>query len=151
MPINQHLEQLYLDDIADRKLFDEGRLNESLLHSRDARRQTVLQTLLPKIDENEPWNCHYACLLLMHSGSTDPNVYQRAHSFAKKAIQLGSSVSKWLYAASLDRWLISQTKLQKFGTQFDVKTGKILDYDSSTTDEERSEYGVPPLNQLLQR
>lgn len=104
-----------------------------------------------QIDLNEIWNCHYLCLLFMHSWSKDPEDYRQAHEFAKKAISLGSNVTKWLYAASLDRWLVSQGKLQKYGTQYDPKSGRIAPYDKSTTDLERKKFGVPPLANLLKR
>lgn len=87
----------------------------------------------------------------MHSWSDDPSIYKLAHDYARKAVKLGSNVTKWLFAASLDRWLVSQGKPQKYGTQFNIKTGEIYDYDRSTSDQERSEYGVPPLSELLNR
>lgn len=151
MTINLQLEQLYLDDKNDRKLFEEGKLSEEVLRQHDTYRHEVLNTIAPTIDESEIWNCHYACLLLMHSWSDDPAIYKRAHEYAQKAIKLGSNVTKWLYAASLDRWLVSQSKPQKFGTQFNIRTGIIYDYDHSTSDQERSEYGVPPLSELINR
>lgn len=151
MTINIQLEQLYLDDKNDRALFEKGKLSKKFLKQNDTHRQEVLNTILPTLDETEIWNCHYACLLLMHSWSDDPAIYKQAHDYAKKAVKLGSNVTKWLFAASLDRWLVSQGKLQKYGTQFNIKTGEICAYDHSTSDHERSEYGVPPLSELLNR
>lgn len=151
MTVNLQLEQLYFDDISDRKLFEEGKLSEEVLSQNDNSRLKVFNTIAPDIDEGEIWNCHYACLLLMHSGTNDSSIYKRAHEYAKKAIKLGSNVTKWLYAASLDRWLVSQGKPQKFGTQYDTLTGIISDYDPSTSDQERSKYGVLPLSELIKR
>jgi hypothetical protein len=151
MTINLQLEQLYLDDKSDRQLFDEGKISEKQLRQNDTYRQEVLNTILPTLDETEIWNCHYACLLLMHSWSDVPATYKLAHDYAQKAIKLGSNVTKWLYAASLDRWLVSQGKKQKFGTQFNTTTGIICDYDSKTSDQERKDYGVPPLSELINR
>jgi len=151
MAINLQLEQLYLDDISDRKLFEEGKLSEATLKQHDIHRLEILNTIVPTIDKSEIWNCHYSCLLLMHSWSDDSSVYKLAHEYAQKAIKLGSNVTKWLYAASLDRWLVSQGKPQKFGTQFKTTTGIIYGYDTSTSDKERSEYGVPPLSELINR
>lgn len=129
MAINLQLEQLYLDDTGDRKSFEEGKLSEEALRKNDARRQEIFMKIAPAIDENEIWNCHYACLLLMHFESDNPVIYKQAHEYAQKAIELGSTVTKWLYAASLDRWLVSQGKPQKFGTQLDTTTGQIINYD----------------------
>jgi len=151
MTIDLQLEQLYLDDKSDRQLFDEGKVSEQQLRQNDAHRQEALNRILPTLVETEIWNCHYACLLLMHSWSDDPATYKLAHDYARKAIKLGSNVTKWLYAASLDRWLVSQGKKQKFGTQFNTATGIICDYDSNTSDQERGDYGVPPLSELINR
>ena len=151
MAIHSKLEKLYLNDKKDRQLFNKGKLTERDLRANDTKRINILEEILPQVDENEIWNCHYICLLLMHSWSDDPLIFKKAHQYAKKAIKLGSSVTKWLYAASLDRWLSSQGKKQKFGTQFNTKTGKILPYDKKTSDQERKEYGVPPLSQLINR
>lgn len=151
MTVNPQLEQLYLDDKSDRDLFEKGKLSEKVLKQNDTHRQKSLNTILPILDESEIWNCHYACLLLMHSWSNDPLIYKLAHEYAEKAVKLGSSVTKWLFAASLDRWLVSQGNPQKYGTQFNMKTGKIFDYDPSTLDTERSDYGVPSLSELLNR
>lgn len=149
MTINLQLEQLYLDDNNDRKLIKEGKMSEQQLKQNDTHRLKVLNTIVPEIDESEIWNCHYACLLFMHSWSDNPATYKKAHEYARKAIKLGSKVTKWLFAASLDRWLVSQGKPQKFGTQFNTTTGKICEYDQSTSDQERLEYGVPPLSELI--
>lgn len=151
MPINIELENLYYEDLEDRVKYDDGTLTESKLSKRDAKRLETFLQLEPKIDANEIWNCHYACLILMHSGATEPQPYEKAHWYAKKAIDMGSNVTKWLFAASLDRWLVSQGKEQKYGTQYDLKTGLILPYDKETSDEERKKYGIPPIKDLLQR
>lgn len=151
MTINPQLEQLYLDDKSDRQLFENGKLSEQQLKQNDTNRLGTFNAIAPTIDEKEIWNCHYSCLLLMHSWSNDPAVYQKAHQYAKKAVKLGSKVTKWLYAASLDRWLVSQGKPQKFGTQYNLATKQIIDYDPTTSDSERSAYGVPPLSELMNR
>ena len=153
MAINSDLKKLYEDDKNDRWLWENKKLNNNQIKQNDEKRLKAAKKLLSqkKIDLDEIWNCHYLCLLFMHSGSNDPEDYRKAHEFAKKAVLLGSNVTKWLYAASLDRWLVSQGKLQKYGTQYDFKSGRIFPYDKSTTDAERKKYGVVPLAKLLKR
>jgi len=151
MAINIQLENMYYEDLEDRVQFDDGTLTEHELSKRDSIRLETFLKLEPEIDKNEIWNCHYACLLLMHSAEAEPNFYEKAHWYAKKAVDMGSNVTKWLYAASLDRWLVSQGKKQKYGTQYDIKTGRILPYDNETTDTERKNFGLPPLNELIER
>jgi len=144
MAIHIDLEDLYYEDKKERE--DSSIETETVeLHTQE--RLKKLKKLLPNIDQSEIWNCHYVAYLLQHGNSEYE--YKLAHDYAQKAIAMGSSVTKWLYAATLDRWLISQGKKQKYGTQFKFENGnwELLSTDESVTDEERKEYGVPPLSQ----
>jgi len=82
----------------------------------------------------------------MHS--QNPVDYKKAHEYAANAIALGSNVTKWLYAASKDRLLVSQGKKQQYGTQFYCDKGvwKLYPVDNSITDKKRGAYYVPPLS-----
>ena len=66
---------------------------------------------------------------------------------------MGDGRSKWLYAATLDRWLLSTGKPQKFGTQFrKEKNGDwelAQPIDKTVTDTKRAQYNVPPLSEAL--
>lgn len=114
-------------------------------------RQTIAEfrSFESEVDFSEIWNCHYAAYILIHSSSVAD--LSDAHEYAKKAVEMGSKVTRWLYAATLDRYLVAQGKKQKFGTQFEQIDGawRLLPYDSSTTDKERKEYGVPPIHEAL--
>lgn len=101
-----------------------------------------LRKILPIIDESEIWNCHYAAYLLQHGESTAD--FELAHEYAKKAVDMGSRVTKWLFAATLDRLLISQGKLQKFGTQYQMINGEKVyaDSDGTVSESEKIEHGV---------
>lgn len=153
MPIHTTLEELYDADTQDRVSFDSAEIDEATLKSRDAKRFQEVSSLLSKeeIDLSEIWNLHYLCVLHMHAPSTDPKIFEQAHEFAQQAVNMGSKVTRWLYAASLDRWLVSQGKLQKYGTQFDSQTGELLPTNASTSDEERASFGIPPLAKLIER
>jgi len=73
---------------------------------------------------------------------------------AKKAVDKGYDPAKWLYAASLDRYLVSRGKLQKYGTQYHRnKNGKyeLPSVDSTVTDMSRKELSVPTINEMKQR
>lgn len=152
MAIHLDLEKLYLEDLQDREAYQRKRLSLSRLKQRDRARLRQLKALIGKFDEAEIWNCHYACLLLMHSWETDAaDDYALAHQYAKKAVQLGSNVTKWLFAASKDRMLIAQGKQQVFGTQFKRRAGKweLLPVRKGVSDAIRARYGVPPLREAL--
>src|SRR5436305_7811932 len=66
---------------------------------------------------------------------------------------MGSKDSRWLAAAALDRWLMYQSKPQKYGTQFvsDGKRYRLWDLDPATTDDERAANHVPSLQEQLKQ
>ena len=72
---------------------------------------------------------------------------------AKKGMKLGEEKSKWLYAATMDRWLLSSGKAQKYGTQFKRRESREIEVakpiDSRITDEERKKYNVPSLSEAV--
>ena len=81
-----------------------------------------------------------------------PAHYKLANTLADKAVQLGSADARWIYAATLDRYLLSIGKKQKFGTQYTSSDGctyTLESYDPTTTDEARAKYDVPPLAAAL--
>lgn len=144
MAIHLELEQLYLEDHKERSSKTNTTINQDT-----ARRIQRLKQIIPSIDTTEIWNCHYLAYLLQHSD--DSADYKLAHEYAKKAIEMGSTVTKWLYAATQDRYLLSQGKKQKYGTQF-IKKGDVWEmapFDNSITDAERAKYFVPPISDAL--
>lgn len=141
MSINLQLEDLYIEDKAEREKA-ESKEEVDILIANTKVRLDKLRVILPTLDESEIWNCHYVAYLLQHGeGSAD---FALAHEYAKKAVNMGSRVTKWLYAATLDRLLISQGKLQKFGTQYQIIGGKkVYAPTDGTIDKSiRSEYGI---------
>jgi hypothetical protein len=88
------------------------------------------------------------------------NSYLLAHQLAGYAIALSegtlakgeqAQVSRWLYAATWDRFLRNNALPQRFGTQY-TSVGseckfELEPFDPNTTDEERQAYGVPTLEQ----
>lgn len=144
MAINQELEIMYEEDKKQRENCDfENREQVEELDKDTKLRILKTKKLLPDLDTSEIWNCHYVAYLLQHGeGSED---YKLAHDYAEKAVKLGSKATRWLYAATLDRWLVSLGKKQKYGTQFlKTENGWVLaPMDNSITDEERISWGVP--------
>lgn len=141
MSINLQLEDLYIEDKAEREKA-ESKEEIDILITNTKVRLDKLRVILPTLDESEIWNCHYAAYLLQHGeGSVD---FALAHEYAKKAVNMGSRVTKWLYAATLDRLLISQGKLQKYGTQYQIIGGKkVYAPTDGTIDKSiKSEYGI---------
>lgn len=88
-----------------------------------------------------------AAMIFQHGTCADH--YKLANQFSEKAMNMGNHDARWLYAASLDRYLMTLGKPQKYGTQYqqNQKTGKweLYTVDPATTDEERARYDVPPM------
>lgn len=152
MAINLELEKLYYDDVKEREILDFNSKEEvGVIEQRTVDRIDRVNQLLTTqtIDLTEIWNLHYLAYLFQHSQRDSD--YALAYEFAKKAVEKGSRVTRWLYAATLDRWLLSQGKSQHFGTQykFDNQNWIPQPVDEHTTDQERKEYGVKSLSEYL--
>lgn len=93
---------------------------------------------------------YHAAMIFQHGEG--PDDFKKANELAKQAMDLGLEEAKWLYAASLDRLLLSEGKPQKFGTQYwqeaDGAEIVLREVDPSTTDEERAKYNIHPLAEI---
>lgn len=143
---------LYDEDTEDRNYInwnDERKVKE--LTKRDGERRKKVREIIKRKGLISGLDYHHASLIFQH-GET-PKDYKLAHELAEKAVSLGDETAKWLYAATLDRWLLSQGRAQKYGTQFKQGSNRewelALPIDPSITDEERAKYGVPPLSEAL--
>jgi len=95
---------------------------------------------------------YYAAAQIFQHGDLPEEAYQ-AHRLALQAAEQGYRPARWLAAAAYDRWLMYQGKPQKYGTQYvsDGERDRLWDVDPATTDEERSEWDVPPLAEQLRK
>ena len=88
---------------------------------------------------------YYAAFTFHHGSCSDH--FDLAHRLAQLSMDLGHEARR-MYAATLDRWLLSTGRRQRFGTQYDAKGDcqyVLSPVDRSTTDEERREHDVPAL------
>ncbi len=119
----------------------------------DHDRQVEIMGHLHKGEINSADDLYHAAMIFQHGNC--PDHYRLANQLAEKAVALGSKEAKWLYAATLDRYLMSQGQPQKFGTQFmkpgGTDTWQLYTLDPATTDEERARYNVPSLAQQQKR
>lgn len=94
-------------------------------------------------------NLIYAAFIFQHGDCSEH--YQLANQLAQLAMDAGYLDARWMYAASLDRYLMSIGELQKYGTQYTWVEGEYQLYpvDPTTTDEERAIYNVPPLSDIM--
>ena len=98
---------------------------------------------------NSPKGLVWAAFIFQHGNC--PDHYLFANKLAKAALDAGDEDARWIYAATLDRYLMSLNQPQKYGTQFTFVDGtyQLYQVDPATTDAERAAYNVPPLEQQL--
>jgi hypothetical protein len=145
--VNQELRLIFEEDQGDRA----SGLVAELLPERDADRRYRVAAVIDAGGLVEPADYYHAAMVFQHG--VDLADYLRAHELALKAADLGYRPARWLAAAAYDRWLMTQGRPQKYGTQYRASAGKwaLWDVDPETTDEERSRWDVPPLADAKRR
>ncbi len=141
---NAELIEIYRNDQLDRK---SDNIDWGVVLERDELREARVYELLNsgKVRTSKD---HYNAAMVFQHGK-DSIAYGMAVKLMRKAIELDSTINKWLLAAAIDRDLLSRNKPQIYGTQFkrmaddpwkrgEMDTTKI-------TDAERREYGVETL------
>jgi hypothetical protein len=144
---NEELMKLFLDDQHDRgsepfiNLDKDGKqipsnkkwepLSESAMEKRDAERRVRVRHLLDAGSVKTGYD-YWVAAMIFHHGSTPEN-YLVAHVLACAGIVKGDINSRWLAAASLDRYLLETKRKQIYGTQFTGTPGAPIpdDYDKS--------------------
>jgi len=153
---NAELSRLAAEDQAVRS----GKADTS---SDEARRIRVME-LLAAGDVATPQDKFNAGLVLQHTGlefcegrlrSISPENYLLANYLFVEALDGGFEDARGMVAASMDRYLSFTSGVQRYGTNriVDQSTGEelLVPIDRSVSDEERRKYGVPPLNELLEK
>ena len=141
---NAELIEIYENDQNDRKT---DNINWQEVNKRDSLRRVRVNEIIDLNKIKTAKDYKNAAMVFQHGNdSTD---YGKAVRFMKKAIDLDSTINKWLLAATTDRYLLSKGEPQIYGTQF-YKEGDepwILSEIDTTkiTDAERIEYGVETL------
>lgn len=87
----------------------------------------------------------HAALVLLYGERTAH--YELARNFAMRAASSGETRAWTVTAMAWDRWLLANSKPQRFGTQIIKRGGRwsLGDVDMAITDAQRAFYGVPPL------
>ncbi|UWZ83182.1 hypothetical protein [Occallatibacter riparius] len=91
-------------------------LDDQTLIKRDAGRRDRVRSLLAAGPLSSASDYHDAAFIFQHSDQ--PDDYLLAHLLAMQAVVMGDSESRWIAAATLDRYLQSIGRKQVFGTQF---------------------------------
>jgi hypothetical protein len=146
--ITARMQSLFAADQAARQSTP---IDRNRIAQEDAQRRNETLNYLTTGQISAPESLYYAAFIFQHGNC--PEHYDLAHQLAEQAVQRGYTQARWIYAASLDRALMSRGLPQKYGTQY-VSYGdgplQLYEYDPTTTDEERQQYDVPPLQELLQ-
>lgn len=153
--MNETLKKLYIEDQSLREHFDQWGKTIPMeeVHAQDTSRRERVQAMIDNGELLDPGDFYNAALIFQH-GET-PADFEQANKLAEKSMQMGHEPAKWLYAATLDRYLHRTTGQQRFGTQFTAETKeapwKLVPVDPATTDEMRAEYNVRPYTELLEK
>lgn len=145
--ISQRMKELFdVDQSSRRGIMSHKELWPKLEKEDQARRVEVMGYLRDgKLAAADDY--YYAAMIFQHGNCAEH--YKLSNQLAEKSMGMGNHDARWLYAASLDRYLMTLGKPQKFGTQYvkDDKNGKweLYSVDAATTDAERARYDVPPL------
>jgi hypothetical protein len=125
----------------------------------DRKRREALMPLIPLSVTSQDFS--NIALVFQHGGCVSH--FMLANRMALMGIQTAEARAangskyvnpKWLYAATLDRALMNSGRAQKFGTQyfggFHGECTRLYVVDPRTTDAERAQYDVPPLNKAIE-
>lgn len=141
--MNIELRRLLEEDQRDLKNTPVNRVKRDML------RRNRVRGILSEGGMTEGIDFFHAALIFQHGDSL--NDWFQAHELAKKASELGYFEARWLAAVALDRWLVWQGRLAKYGNQLIPFGGtyRLPCVDPATTDEERKKWGIATLADLL--
>jgi hypothetical protein len=120
IPVPEDVHQLFLDDQNDRGGSGPVATYGTDWISRDAVRRTQVRTLLAAGKIQTARDFHDAAYIFQHG--QEASDYLLAHILAVEAVVKGDASSKWISAATLDRYLQAVGQKQVFGTQYITKS-----------------------------
>ena len=154
-PDNAELIRLHNEDQSDRTPADGKTIDWSIVGPRDKARLARTKELYSQNQLITPNDYYHAALILQH-GSV-PEDFLLAHEFCIVAISKGKNDkhTRWLAAASEDRFLMNIGRPQRFGTQYQAVPPtapyKLYQVDKGVTDELRRQMNTPSLAEARQR
>jgi hypothetical protein len=148
--LNAELARLTAEDQKDRQ---QDKIDWAVVGKRDAERLERTRQIAAQGGLHQAEDYFNAALIFQHSDKTED--YDRAHQWCLKAVELDPELpsARWLAAATLDRYLMSQGKPQHYGTQFKKVNGQwvLWEVDPAVTDEERIQWEVDTLGESRKR
>jgi hypothetical protein len=153
---NAELRKLFDEDQVDR-MPPSGKLLVSVdweaVSMRDEVRERRVKELIGAGALGSGADYYHAAMILQHA--PEPDDYLLAHDLCVVAIGKGEDRAKWLAAASLDRFLTSIGRSQRFGTQYSSRRSsqppRLNPVDPGMPDSLRRAFNVPTLEEARQR
>jgi hypothetical protein len=150
---NLRLEELFAADQKDREKVYSSAKDVEALKERDHDRRRAVVEMMGQGEVNTSNDLYRAAVIFLHG--VEPKDFLNAHRLATIASVNGHKPSRWLCAASLDRFLMSIGLPQVYGTQFehsedDNRYQLRLPIDDTTVLHfEKRFFGVPPVVERL--
>lgn len=150
---SEELAQIYEADQADRvRPAGEG-IGLHEVGQRDRQRRARVQELYESDQLQTGADYYHAAMVLQHG--REPNDYLLAHEFCMAALALGHERARWLSAATLDRFLKSIGRPQRFGTQYSSSVTdprmRLYEVEEGVRDSLRHQLRVPALSEAMAR
>lgn len=150
---NKELATLYKEDQADREPKDGKPIDWTVVGPRDRAREDRVKTLYREDKIKTANDYANAAMVLQHAQA--PDDFLLAHELCVVSIAKGRKDSRWLAAASEDRFLMNINRPQRFGTQYRSTSPdapiKLYEVDPTVTDAHRKEMGAPSLTKARER
>jgi hypothetical protein len=147
------LARLYKEDQADRTPAPGKVIDWSVVLPRDRARLARVKELYTD-GKLQTGPDYYRSAMVLQHGET-PEDYLLAHELCVVAISRGDGRSKWLAAASEDRFLMNIGRPQRFGTQYNAEGPnapyRLYKTDSGVTDQLRRAFDAPSLAEAKAR
>lgn len=142
---NAELQKMYNEDQSSRMVKE---IDWSILSKQDMEREKRVYELVKSGKIITGKDYYNSAMIFQHGNDTLAS--SMAVKQMKKAIELDTTINKWLLAAAIDRDLMRRQKPQIYGTQYVKNNGetKWRRYEIDTTkvtDAERKQYGVETL------
>lgn len=146
---NSELQKMYNEDQSSRM---SKNIDWSILSKQDKEREKRVYEMINSGQIITGKDYYNSAMIFQHGNDTIASSMAVKHM--KKAIELDTTINKWLLAAAIDRDLMRRGKPQIYGTQYVMNNGetKWKRYDIDTTqvtDEQRKFYNVETLAEQL--
>ena len=145
---NSEIQKMYNEDQGSRMAKN---IDWLVLTKQDRERENRVYELI-KAGQIVTGKDYYNSAMIFQHGA-DSSAFGMAVSHMRKAIEIDTTINKWLLAAAIDRNLLSRNKPQIYGTQYskmNVEKWKRSRIDTTkVTDKERKYYHVETLAEQL--